>query len=301
MRRFALTSLTALSLSLAACGGRTPNDGSGGADLGACGALPSGCVGQSDGTCRLDCNTCSCGANGAWACTLMGCLDAGPGVCAPRAGCTPTAPDTCFDGCNTCSCTPSGWACTERACVDAGPGDPCDGVSLPTCPPPCGGGFSGLCGQTCSTEGATCGNAIGDGMTCTGGHWGCAVHPPLGGPGVCNLVCRGATAYEPCRGKACGASCSVCPPWDTSCVETAVLKACGSDGSCAPQATACSVGDCATDADCRLVDDYCTGCDCRSLAPGESLPACTGPGVNCFVAPCANKTAACVSGQCAVR
>jgi hypothetical protein len=71
---------------------------------------------------------------------------------------------------------------------DAGQGgaiDPCAGIELPPCPLPCLGIEPG---GVCGDEGATCGNAIGDGCTCTGGQWQCTVHPPLGDG--CNLVCR---------------------------------------------------------------------------------------------------------------
>lgn len=57
---------------------------------------------------------------------------------------------------------------------------------------------------------------------------------------------------------------------------------------------------CSADSDCRAVADYCTGCDCRALGPGETLPACTGPGVQCFADPCMGKTAACVNGSCQI-
>lgn len=57
---------------------------------------------------------------------------------------------------------------------------------------------------------------------------------------------------------------------------------------------------CAADSDCRAVADYCTGCDCRALGPGQTLPACTGPGVQCFADPCMGKTALCVNGSCQI-
>lgn len=57
---------------------------------------------------------------------------------------------------------------------------------------------------------------------------------------------------------------------------------------------------CASDADCHAVSDYCTGCDCRALATGQTLPACPGPGVQCFADPCMNKSAVCVQGTCRI-
>lgn len=50
--------------------------------------------------------------------------------------------------------------------------------------------------------------------------------------------------------------------------------------------------ECTTDGDCRLEADYCTGCDCPALAPGEKIPACPGPGVQCFADPCFSRPCA---------
>jgi len=77
--------------------------------------------------------------------------------------------------------------------------DPCHGQELPECPEACPDDSASLCGQPCSEEGATCGNEIGDGMTCTGGTWGCVVHPPLGEG--CNLVCRPLCAAQDAYGE----------------------------------------------------------------------------------------------------
>ena len=71
-----------------------------------------------------------------------------------------------------------------------GDADPCAKVELPKCPEACAAGAGELAGKDCSPEGARCGSSIGDGCTCTAGKWACAVHAPLGGPGVCNAVCR---------------------------------------------------------------------------------------------------------------
>jgi len=67
---------------------------------------------------------------------------------------------------------------------------------------------------------------------------------------------------------------------------------------CAPSKPA---AECTTDADCRTEADYCTGCDCLALSTNETVPACEGPGVKCFMDPCTAKTAACVSGQCVIQ
>jgi hypothetical protein len=80
----------------------------------------------------------------------------------------------------------------------------------------------------------------------------------------------------------------------------AALTACEKGGPATEPADARHAGGaCVTDADCRLVDDYCTGCDCRALGRTDPDPTCSGPGVQCLVAPCASKKPACQAGQCA--
>jgi hypothetical protein len=74
--------------------------------------------------------------------------------------------------------------------------------------------------------------------------------PPCSGPGVrcfadpclnkqaacrdgrCVAADAGQAGYDPCAGKACGALCNVCPPNDTNCAETAVVKQCDAAGKC---------------------------------------------------------------------
>ena len=45
--------------------------------------------------------------------------------------------------------------------------------------------------------------------------------------------------YDPCAGKSCGEQCSVCPPDDADCVETAVVKQCNAAGECSAEAATC--------------------------------------------------------------
>ncbi|MEM9692953.1 MAG: hypothetical protein AAGA56_10435 [Myxococcota bacterium] len=45
--------------------------------------------------------------------------------------------------------------------------------------------------------------------------------------------------YDPCAGKKCGDACQVCPPDDSDCVETAVMKTCDADGACGATVPAC--------------------------------------------------------------
>lgn len=57
---------------------------------------------------------------------------------------------------------------------------------------------------------------------------------------------------------------------------------------------------CRVDADCRAFSFMCTGCDCLALGPNDREPVCQGPGVQCLVDPCFNKTAHCDAGRCAI-
>lgn len=57
---------------------------------------------------------------------------------------------------------------------------------------------------------------------------------------------------------------------------------------------------CSQDSDCKLHDYYCDGCNCLALPVGVNPPKCNGTIVQCFVAPCLNKRAACVNGDCVV-
>lgn len=64
--------------------------------------------------------------------------------------------------------------------------------------------------------------------------------------------------YDPCAGKACGASCSVCPPNDPTCTETADVKTCDAVGLCRSGGVAC------TDASPPPPYDPCEGKTCGS-------------------------------------
>jgi hypothetical protein len=60
-------------------------------------------------------------------------------------------------------------------------------------------------------------------------------------------------------------------------------------------------GSCDADADCRLVDDYCQGCNCVALGPGEGVPPCSEPPVQCLRQPCEGLAAVCQDGRCVAR
>ncbi len=70
-------------------------------------------------------------------------------------------------------------------------------------------------------------------------------------------ACR--PVYDPCSGKACGATCRLCDPANPDCFETAVIKFCQPDGSCAPQAPRCTP---------EASTPLCTN-TCRWAADGE--------------------------------
>jgi hypothetical protein len=84
----------------------------------------------------------------------------------------------------------------------------------------------------------------------------------------------------------CNANCGTCAPLGADCAYQ----------ECAPPASWA----CASDSDCTTVDDYCGGCNCSVLGPKGGLGTCTKGLVNCFVAPCATKSARCENGQCAL-
>ena len=50
--------------------------------------------------------------------------------------------------------------------------------------------------------------------------------------------------YEPCGGKTCGDSCTICDPADDACAETAVLKQCNTEGVCEAGEWACNSDGC---------------------------------------------------------
>ena len=72
-------------------------------------------------------------------------------------------------------------------------------------------------------------------------------------------VCISEGEYDPCGGKECGDSCTICDPNDLDCFETAVLKYCDLDGVCSPTYPDCGGGEydpCGT----KECGDYCKIC-----------------------------------------
>ncbi len=168
---------------------------------------------------------------------------------------------------------------------DAGLDAPADAgapiVGEPDQPIPCSSSAACQRGEVCTTEDGVC-------------------NPPPGcRPGdVCPALCYG-TCGSSGGGERCGPT--VCAPGTVCCN--------ASCGTCTPPGAACTqqacepppAGACKADFDCRTYSDYCAGCSCGALSVCDAEPVCTGPGVQCFVDPCASAQAYCASGRCALR
>lgn len=67
--------------------------------------------------------------------------------------------------------------------------------------------------------------------------------------GICDDFCAlpdgdcATDDYDPCGGLSCGDDCSVCDPSDPNCFETAVIKMCQPDGTCAASVAMCGGDD----------------------------------------------------------
>jgi hypothetical protein len=121
-----------------------------------------------------------------------------------------------------------------------------------------------------------------------GCYWDC---PPCNGAncGICAMVCPGG-AYcgdrrcevdEVCCSEACG----LCAKPGESCERTACLQP----------------PECSKDSDCSVEADYCVDCDCAAVGPEEHIPACPGPGVQCFKDPCIGRKAVCLNQRCVME
>ena len=146
---------------------------------------------------------------------------------------------------------------------------------------PCASTASCAMGEVCSTENGICNSPPGcsAGVACPAVCYGTCV-PAADGPSCGAARCAAGMVC-------CNSSCGICTGPNEGCTKQI----------CVPPAG----GACMTNADCRVEADYCTGCDCRALATGESLPACSGPGVRCLRDPCSDKKAACVNGTCVAQ
>ena len=88
-------------------------------------------------------------------------------------------------------------------------------------------------------------------------------------------ACERFPAYDACAGKACGETCTACPPGATDCAETAVLKACDPQGRCVAD-----TGDlCGAVAACagKTCGEPCTiDPPCRAATPPCMMPSVLG-------------------------
>jgi hypothetical protein len=102
-------------------------------------------------------------------------------------------------------------------------------------------------------------------------------------------------AYDPCGGKKCGDTCSVCDPNDKNCVETAVVKQCSATLTCEATPAQCTTTATAEYSSCagKRCGERCTLCKPGDLKCRESpLVKLCHAGGQCkeaTVADCANK------------
>ena len=89
----------------------------------------------------------------------------------------------------------------------------------------------------------------------------------------------GSGGYDPCAGKACGDSCTVCDPNDPDCAETAVEKSCNPNGECVSEPFQCG-GTCSyngqtyQDGETFPSTDGCNTCECDDGNVGCTEKAC---------------------------
>jgi hypothetical protein len=88
--------------------------------------------------------------------------------------------------------------------------------------------------------------------------------------------CVDGRAYDPCAGKACGDACTVCPPGDSSCAETAVVKACDPGGRCVPATPALCSAPPPPHPDCagKACGEPCNPCGPDEVCPTLIESAC---------------------------
>jgi hypothetical protein len=98
----------------------------------------------------------------------------------------------------------------------------CDGCAPPHPYDPCAGK---ACGDPCMPCPSTDPNCVGpvDVFLCDS-NGACTGRLPVS--------CDGGAAYDPCAGKACGETCTLCAPDDLTCREPSSAKTCGGDAGC---------------------------------------------------------------------
>jgi len=76
--------------------------------------------------------------------------------------------------------------------------------------------------------------------------------------------------YDPCAGKACGATCTLCAPDAKDCVENMIAKACDPNGRCVPETPTLCASECAG----KACGERCLWPDLPCL---HAIPACLPP------------------------
>lgn len=296
---------TAVALVAVACGSR-PSLGSGDDDLnqGGSAGTGGGNTGGSGNVGNWDpCSGLPCGA----ACT----------VCDPTdPPCAETAVLKFCDAKGSCGqaypeCGPPPVCKADQDCPSIGaPCQQCPGGGY-ACPwtkcenGQCVGGFDSCQGAECKADG-DCPAIMAPCQKCPDGSVSCPWTKCENGK--CTGGFEGCKGYDPCAGKGCGSSCTVCPPNDPTCAETAVLKYCDAGGNCAPSYPQCDPtnqckadGDCIMPAICKMCPDgqcakgACLNGSCGWQCPPAPKPECKADGDCIFPAVCKQ----CPNGQCA--
>lgn len=106
---------------------------------------------------------------------------------------------------------------------------------------------------------------------------------------LCSLVCA--------DGVVCGDS--RCMADEVCCNEPCGI--CAKPGAVCDRHSCEQPPECSNDSQCMLTADYCAQCDCVAHSVEKDLPACGGPGVQCYVDPCLSRNAVCKSGRCSLE
>lgn len=296
-----LLAVSAMALVLGACNSRS-SLGSGGDNLNTGGSSGSGGSSTGGGTGWDPCSGKTCGAE----CSL--CAPSDPNCaetailkfCSADSKCGQAYPD-CGPS-QTCKadsdCPAVGAPC--QACADgsyACPFSKCEAGQ-------CVSGFDS-CQDQCKSD-ADCPQIGAPCQQCPDGSFACPWTQCVNGQ--CAGGFEGCKGYDPCGGKQCGDTCSLCAPNDPNCVETAVVKYCDGGGQCTWNYPVCSPNQCKVDGDCPAIElckpcpnGGCANVACINGACGWECPPPTNP--QCKSAadcPATGACKQCPDGSCAV-
>jgi hypothetical protein len=248
--------------------------------VGACSSKDS--LGSGDDGLKKQWNPCfekACGAE----CT----------VCAPGdANCSETAvvkfcnaDGTCGPGYPDCGTVPSCKADADCPAIGA-PCQQCADGSFACPSSKCEAGQCVSVFETCQDEcktDADCPQVGAPCQKCPDGSIACPSVQCVAGQCAGSFpACKG---YDPCAGKQCGDTCSLCPPNDPSCAETAVVKYCDAGGQCTLNYPVCGPQQqCKADSDCPAIElckpcanGGCANVACVNGACGWECPPPTNP------------------------